>query len=557
MRARVWGALAMAVGLALGSPTRAAPANDAGGVSGAARGDGRSVVDEAGAGGRWEEGERAEARGRAGDPAGFSECARIFGELAASLGDAHARTPAALWNTARCAEADRRPGEALGLMARIVERHPRSEFVEAALQRLAGISLALLRFEEAATWSERRAELYPAGAGVMEGLEMALTMRGALGQAKAARRDLERAEQLFGRTAPEAVAGIVWRAGAMARTDAERAAHAEAYLRRYGEVGGIDRAIVAAVRLAMIEASASCPSGLVTGLCVGPPAKGRGGGPRRCAEATAPRPRPRIAKKVEAVRRRLGGVEAAMRQPVRAPEDDPRRAADLVEAVAMARLLALDLELEEYLAVEMPTGLRMAVDASASGAQARRQEAAREASIRRMREFIREIEGRRSALARGYRAIVGEKGSVPARVAAAHRLALLDEHLADQLGSAEVPRELGDTGAQASYCRMLDEVAAAPRESAKAAYVYCAERAALFHHPTEASRACEAALTRVDRRAWPPLLEFVGEARPRGELPPRAEGVRLEAEEVEVGEAVGEAVGEGDGVVSMDVRWDR
>src|SRR5690606_37296656 len=104
----------------------------------------------------------------------------------------------------------------------------------------------------------------------------------------------------------------------------------------------------------------------------------------------------------------------------------------------------------------------------------------------------------------------------------AHRVGLIFEHVAGQLLSAEIPAKVVEPGAVRVFCGALRDGAAPFLERAREAYAYCARRALEFGVSNDATRACDAALTRLDRKAWPPLLEFVGEPQPWGELQPRS-----------------------------------
>lgn len=468
--------------------------------------------------------------GRAGDDAAIQACARTFAEIVRSLGPKHPRTPLALWNAGETHMLAHDLEAARAYFGELLDRHPNADIAERSLTRLIDIAGALARVEELATLLELHAARYPRSSRAADSIREAVAIRLALRQEQALRADVAAAERLYAGKDPAMAARYYWVLGETATTDAERRAHAEAYMRRYRNAGGADRLLVAEARLAAIDWRGSCPGGQVNGLCVAPPARTRGAAKvRRCAEPTTPSPRPRTGKLADAARARLGRiVKAAGGLRIAVPEEERRRIDEFVDAVGLSRIAALDGELEAFMAIAMPTGLRLEVDRSATGEVRKRQQALREDSVRRLRTYLDTKWARGAALVRAYDELRAETRSTPAILAAAYRTAVIAEHMADQLISAEVPRELAGTPTQAVYCAELRERAAPYLEQARNAYAYCAERASVSQTITDASQACDAAIARLDPKRWPPLVEFVGQPTPAGELPPRSAGVQLD-----------------------------
>lgn len=457
--------------------------------------------------------------GRAGDVASLVACGETFQGLATLHGSEHSRTPIALFNAGSCLVLAGELDRARAAFHEVWARHPRAEVAEGALAELIGIARTLAQFEEAAALMERYTSSYPDSYRAREFIREVVMIRLALGQEKAARDAVAVAEGYHARRDPEKAARYHWMLAELATTDAARQAHAEGYLKRHGKTGGLDRWIVAEARIAAIEWRGACPSGEVNGLCVAlpprtkPTSKSR---PRRCAEPTTPTPRPRTERQAQAARARLAAVAKRTRAGrIEIPADDVRRRADFSDAVELSRLAGLDGELESYMAMTMPTGLRLDVEATGE--------------VRRLRTSIEAKWAVGSTLSRGYEEIRAQKTSLQASLAASHRNALIAEHMADQLLSAEIPQAIAGEKAQQAHCRVLREAAEPYLEQARSAYLDCAERAVMFQRPTDASRACDEALARLAPRLWPPLREFVGESTPWGELPPRSVGVQDEA----------------------------
>lgn len=479
--------------------------------------------------------------GRAGDEAATQACARTFAELVRSLDPKHARAPIALWNAGESHMAAHDLDAARAYFRQLLDRHPSADIAERSLMRLIDIAGALARVEELATLLELHVARYPRSSRAADSLREAVAIRLALRQEQALRADVAAAERLYARKDPALAARYHWVLGELATTDAERRAHAEQYLRRYRHLDGSDRLLVAEARLAMSDWRGSCPGGQVNGLCVAPPVRTRGTAKvRRCAEPTTPSPQPRTRRLADGARDRLSRiVKAARGLAIAVPEDERRRIDEFADAVALSRIAALDDELEAFMAITMPTGLRLVVDRTATDEVRKRQQVLREDSVRRLRTYLDTKWARSAALVRAYDEVRAEKRSTPAILAAAYRTALIAEHLADHLLSAEIPRELADKPAQAAFCTELRERAAPYVEQARNAYLYCAERASLWPTITDASQACDAAIARLDPKRWLPLIEFVGQPTPAGELPPRSVGVQLDPPPVDAGELDG------------------
>lgn len=472
-------------------------------------------------------GQLAASRGRRGDLRGYDECLAIYRRLAAEVDDDDLG-PIVLFNAARCAEPLHRIGEALALYQRIVDVYPDSELAERSLEALVELSLSLARFEQAATWMELHVERYPKSTRIHRHLTDALELRVALGEREAARALLQRYEQTYMRKDPERAAEAAWRVGAaLATTDAERVTHAEAYLKRYGKLGGLDRRIVAEATITSITWDSSCPKGQTLGLCItpapAPTARAKAG---RCAATRTPTSRPRTRGPADAAQARFALIGKLSGQRITIPEDDLRRRRDYFDAVAASRIAALDRELEEFLTITPPTNLAFYVDPQAPDAARRAQREARETSARRLREYLDAKMTRATALSEGYASADRDKRSVHGTLAAAYRIGLIYEHVADQLWSAEIPRDVRTPKAREAHCAALEQQVATIRERAESAYLYCALRALEYAWPTDASQACDAALHRLKPREWPPLAEIVPEPAPWGELPPRAVGVQ-------------------------------
>ncbi len=107
----------------------------------------------------------------------------------------------------------------------------------------------------------------------IELLERAYAVRVYTGPKRQALQDIKKIERLYAGISSERAADAFWRRRALLTANGNTQAralrrHAVAYLARYGEVGGLDRAIVASLEIAEYNWNRSCPGGGLLELCI-------------------------------------------------------------------------------------------------------------------------------------------------------------------------------------------------------------------------------------------------------------------------------------------------
>lgn len=473
---------------------------------------------------------------KSADAAGGRACAEELERLAARLGDGDPRAAEALAYAAVCHEA---AGEFAAMVAareRLVDRFPDAPAARLALLALARHHRATAAFERAAAAMELFAERWPDELEAVDVLHEAALLRAQLGEDARALALLERVEARVAAKDPQRAAALFWaRADLLPGTlpdDQARRAHAEAYLLRHGRGGGPARRIVAEVTIAAIHWRQACKhGGGPLDLCVAmkplasdPP---KGAAPKGAAAKGKPKPTcagpstqvvtvsPRDRGLVELAQRRLRDIVKLGQ--VLPPVDDPWLQARVDEALDVAELILADGEVEELLALRVPTGLDFHVDdwrASSSKPgdlklyqeQVRR----REDSQRRFTAYWEQASGRSGELSRRLQSI---RRSPRGLLAVAARTALLASVQVDSLRAAEVPKLRSAAEVQA-YCGALGEVSGPIEQSAMAALQYCLERAARFGYTDASVEFCQAALERRDPRRFPPQAELFGPVQP-------------------------------------------
>lgn len=239
--------------------------------------------------------------------------------------------------------------------------------------------------------------------------------------------------------------------------------------------------VIDALDAAAAQWAGSCKKADAEGLCITRAAPKAS--PKRCAAPLlgTVTVHPRNAKQAK---RAQESLDRALRLAEHAsePTDDATRTA-YREAVARARLAKADLELEEYLAITMPTKLEFFVEEWKRGSgvakweeQYERQVARKNDSTKRFKEYFeRKTElGRR--LVDGYAAVEHGK-SDDWTTKAALRTAWVSQDMADQVRTTTIPKSLAKTEARDAYCEALESAAEAPQQQAREAAQYCVDRA--------------------------------------------------------------------------------
>ncbi len=486
---------------------------------------------------------RAEAAARARD---WLRCGQLYREVLQRYpGDP--RLPEIMAGATACYESGGRLGAAITLGEELVRVAPTSAAGIEELRRVGARYARVGYFQSAAEHFERFAAATRDGAAAKRALGDAAFFRRGLGQDGAALGDGESYVRKFARTAPAEAAEVMWGLRVVHRRrgragDAALVKHLERYLAEHAAAGGADRRVVALVELGDARWRMACPVPGVDGACVSV-VRGRAtvaGGGRvarrregwyaglRCGAADT---RPKVTlvgrkddgeaaavkawtaalalwddgKLVVAGAGGAGGAGGVGGAVVDAAERAGREAA-LRVAVARARFGLGERAYEATLAVEFPEGLDF------------RPRKARESLAR----FMSWKSEREAAIVRAlelYRAVLKVPGAGEWAIAATARAGQLYQGLADALITAEVPRPPADVGVTEvqgfvdGYCDKLGEQTPPIDALAKGELRTCLEEAGRRSTFGNWSMLCEAELSRLDPRAFPPAVELRVEPR--------------------------------------------
>jgi tetratricopeptide (TPR) repeat protein len=469
---------------------------------------------------------------------------RTTAEAAARCAEAHLttllqlpsgdpRTPGLRLEAAACHAKAGQWGLASIQYERVVTDAPHSPEAEHSLHALVRGNMALLRVAEAIPFAERYTLTYAKSPHTPDMLVDLAGMHHALGRTDLAFAALDRHDKLFGTTDPARTAELYWSRHAWLRTEAERLAHAETYIRRHAKFGGLDRLLVAESTIAQIQWRQACDKGFKFDLCASwrdpshPPriihddrrtiSQRIKDDERAQADRTPPKPLerpcdplalrdltvyPRNKKLAAAAQQRFTRILALARD-IQIPEDPPQQRRAVADAVAMARFYRADLELEELLAVDPPQDLRLTNDPAA---------------LRRLRDHLQRVDTRERQLAAAYAAIAVDDTSPYWSVAAVARIARLHRHTTEHLLGARVVWDPQDPRAHRSHCDALADALAPRRAQADAALEHCLARATQRGW-NEYARECEQTLIDRQPRRFPATAEIFGAAQYTGSRP--------------------------------------
>ncbi len=512
----------------------------------------------------WKKGMAYRDAGAAGDPDGFRKCAEQFLSLYNEYGDEHEKASTLIYNAGECYEAAYLLGQSVRMRKLLIDKFPASEHFQGTLSKLAGNYQAIAMYDKAAERMEAYAEKYVKDKEAPDFLRNAYLFRLGLGQNDQANANLAKYEGLYKKDNPELAAKIFWSKHDILKTDDEKLKHAEDYLKTYGKTGGLDRRIVAEASIGQILWRQSCDKGLLYDSCMtverkvaqaGEKARQRaaelkrkdkaikakkasGSGkakqeiPKNCGAATSGivKVYPRNKKKADEAQKYFDSVLKQAKGKVSIPEDDRQRAEDFRNAVAMSQVYRADVQYEEYVVIEMPTGLSFFVEdyKKDSGLpkwekEYKEQVKKKDESTKRFKEFYEKKGKIGSELQKTYDSIVEAKQSPYWMLAAAARSAMVSQNYADQLYRAEVPAEFKTEEEAYAFCDQLSDSAQPHQDAAVAKFSYCLEKSTTFQFFNAFSRLCEEELQQRDADKYPSTAEIFGKSQYTASRPDRVD----------------------------------
>ncbi len=470
----------------------------------------------------------------------YQQCAESYVDLYNRAPDAE-RTPEILHNAGVCFEKASSLGAAVRVFDQLRRRHPGSPLHRKALASLGRLYARIGHYDPAATALEEYANRYPGERDAPDALRQAVLYYRSLGVRDRALRATELFERHFGGKQPDQAAALYFALSGMYEDSGDEVAGASylrQYLKRYGQEGGIDRQLIAHVKLGLFDWRRSCKLAQLTDDgCIRvlrtPTARvaAKPGGtptlPTRCG--SGPMERITVGRRdpalVASARRHfdaainLYGRGRALTRV--SGTNREARVARMREHHAAAVFSRAEERYESFLAAQWPRGL----DFDPRDTPAARKK--RKESMKRFTDYYRSKNKDMTELAQStseYRQSVagtpqgsfGDVAKMPGAgayaVAAAARIGRMVESFAQQLEAAPIPKSIRQ-GRYArdkvdAYCHTLIDRARPLLDRAADAYMYCLTLANSRNVLTRWSALCEKRLARLRPDEFPLLNEI-------------------------------------------------
>lgn len=498
----------------------------------------RNAVPTLLAGIRWKKAEAYQEQGKQGDRDGFVRCGEEYASIYNDY-EQHDRADTLLFNAARCFEAAYLIGNAVKMRKVMLSEFPNSQHYQQTLRELGLNYQAIAFYGDAAEHFEQYADKYSKDEFASTALQNAYLFRLGLGEEAKAEEDLSKYEGLYKRKDPSTAAKIFWSKHELLDTDDKRMSHAKAYIKTYGNKGGVDRRIVAEAAIGQILWRRSCDKELLYDSCLTIKRQKATSGEETRKEAT--RLRSKSKKKKSDVPKFCGSAthglitvhrrdsklvseaqshfDTALKLSTKKPNvpaEDTKRVEDFKNAMGMAMVYKTDKTYEDYLRIEIPEDLEFGTEEWKKGSgvpqwerQYKKQYEKDQESRKRFGEFFKTKTQMKNELLEGY-AKVKSTGSPFWVLAAAARSAVASQNFADQLYRAEVPKAIKTEDDYFNYCDALADFAQQPEQESLQAFTYCLEKSTEFQFFNQFSRMCEEELQQRKPDEYPATNEMFG-----------------------------------------------
>jgi tetratricopeptide (TPR) repeat protein len=200
----------------------------------------------------------------------YKECGISFIAAAETIPD-HKEHAQRLYNAGLCFQNARLIGQAIKAREELIKDHPKDPLAQRALFQIASGYHQLAFYSEAARRYEEFANKFPGEKQAFTALGNAYSFRIGLGEFDKAIDDMNSFVKYYGDKKPADTANVVFQMSEVyekqKKTD-ELTRHLEAYLKRWGSRGGIDKQILAHFKLGELAWTRSCPQEGVNGACI-------------------------------------------------------------------------------------------------------------------------------------------------------------------------------------------------------------------------------------------------------------------------------------------------
>ncbi|MCC6747684.1 MAG: tetratricopeptide repeat protein [Deltaproteobacteria bacterium] len=467
----------------------------------------------------------------------YRECGEKYAELANEYQD-DARWAELVYNAALCFEAAKLIGQAIAIRSTLIQAKPKHPLAQKALYMIGANYHALAWYSRAAENYEKFATQFPGEKQAPEALQNAIVFRLGRAEYDKAIEDSKLFEKSYGSRPQYAArtAAVNFSLGMIyeQRGDVDGVVkHYKNWLGKWGRHGGVDRQVVANVKMGEALWRASCPKKGVNGACI---TVTRERAKRKIAKATKKKKKsielktqcgPETKSKIVVEKRNPGKAKSAQAYFKAAlslykkggkkaakgadKEEMARRTQELEHSAAAAIFYLAEEMLEDFLAVKFPQGLDFSASNKAKLAK----------SNKEFTQYLG-IKGKKLAATRTVYQDVIKTLSAHWAIAASARIGQLFQNFADALYTAPVPkppvpkqlmnnkdaREEFISTFNDAYCDRLEDEAGKLEAKAVEGLDTCLKKSTELSWYNEWSTLCEAELNQIKPAEYPLAAEI-------------------------------------------------
>ncbi len=200
----------------------------------------------------------------------YKECGISFIAAAETIPE-HKDHALRLYNAGLCFQNARLIGQAIKAREQLIKDHPKDTLAQRALFQIASGYHQLAYYSEAAKRYEEFAGKFPGEKQAFTALGNAYSFRIGLGEFEKAIEDMNAFVKYYGDKKPADAANVVFQMSEVfekQKKNDELAKHLDAYLKKWGARGGIDKQILAHFKLGELAWNKSCPQEGINGACM-------------------------------------------------------------------------------------------------------------------------------------------------------------------------------------------------------------------------------------------------------------------------------------------------
>ncbi len=487
----------------------------------------------------------------------YKECGRSMEASADTLPE-HAQHPERLWDAGVCYQNAHLIGQALRMRVALIKAHPKNPLAQRALFQVASGYHQLAFYTKAADHYEEFANKFPGEKKAVVALGNATAFRIGLGESDRAIADMNTFIRFYGTKKPQDAAGVFFQMGDVFEKQKKMddlTKHLDAYLKKWGPHGGIDKQILAHFRMGEIAWKESCKQGGVNGACIeikrvaasgkekafhDENVKRKKAGKKLLKEPKRTQCGPPTKSKVVIFDREKAATkraqdhfatviklwnkgEAAKKVPGKDAGEQQARLGAAAYAVAGAAFYQAELEYEAFLRVKFPEGLDFQQPSSYDSKK--KQDATKkkfEESQKKFTSYLNDkqkvtvkLVGDPTAKLKGMYENVLDFKVAHWTIASAARIGQVWQNFTDQLYTAEIPKDLKEQDEWGNrpreiFCDALVDKAEPIESKAVTGFEVCLKAATNESWFNEWSRLCEVELNQMQPSDYP----LASEARP-------------------------------------------